>query len=150
MANLTRAVTPGEISLLSSVFSGTITYSKVKVHNYKAYFFQPDDTAMTPDGEIYFPPRHYKADFSLEALSDRAWFIHEGAHLYQFYYLNWSVKLRGILDRRYDYKLDPKKKFKDYGLEEQGDIAEDYYTLKQGGRISRPYKLSDYAAILPL
>jgi hypothetical protein len=150
MANITRGLTTGELTLLSSVYSRTITYSRVKVHNYKAYFFQPDDTAMTPDGEVYFPPIYYKVDFSAAGLSDRAWFIHEGAHLYQYYFLNWSVRLRGIVDRNYNYKLDPQKKFKDYGLEEQGDIAEDYYTLKQGGTISRPYKLSDYGKILPL
>jgi hypothetical protein len=150
MANISRALTPGEVSMLRSVFSRTITYQKVKVHNYKAYFFQPNDTAMTPDGEIYFPPNYYKADFSATGLSDRAWFVHEGAHLYQYYFLHWSVKLRGIVDRNYNYTLDPKKKFKDYGLEEQGDIAEDFYTLKQGGRISRPYTLSNYATILPL
>jgi len=150
MADITRSLTPGEITLLTSVYSTTITYSKVKVHNYKAYFFRPDDTAMTPDGEIYFPPAHFKADFSLALLPDRAWLVHEGAHLYQYYFLHWSVKLRGIVDRNYDYTLDPKKKFKDYGLEAQGDIAEDYYTLRQGGSISKPYKLKDYATMLPL
>ena len=150
MADITRALTAGEIALLSSVFSKTISYSKVKVHNYKAYFFQPDDTAMTPDGEMYFPARHFKADFSAAGLSDRAWFVHEGAHLYQYYHLKWSVKLRGIFDRNYDYTLSSLKKFKDYGLEQQGDIAEDFYKLKQGATISKPYKLSDYSKILPV
>jgi hypothetical protein len=150
MPDITRALTIGETRMLSSVFSRTILYGKVKVHNYKAYFFQPDDTAMPPDGEMYFPAAYYKADFSVGGLSDRAWFIHEGAHLYQYYYLHWSVKLRGIFDRRYNYTLVPAKKFKDYGLEEQGDIAEDYYILKQGGKISRPYNLSNYTASLPL
>lgn len=92
---------------------------------------------MTPDGEIYFPAAHYKADFSLALLPDRAWFVHESAHLYQYYFLHWSVKLRGIVDRNYDYTLDPKKK-KDYGLEAQGDIAEDYYILRQGGSSGSP------------
>ncbi|MCX7113516.1 MAG: hypothetical protein NTX45_26135 [Proteobacteria bacterium] len=122
----------------------------MKVHNYKAYFFQPDDVAMTPDGEIYFPDKYYKADFSASTLSDRAWLVHEGAHLYQFHYLKWNVKARGIVDRDYNYTLKKGKKFQDYGLEEQGDIAQDYYTLREGGSIaiSRPYKLGDYAAIL--
>lgn len=149
MADITRDLTAGEIAMLESVFAKTITYSKVKVHNYKAYFFQPDDTAMTPDGEIYFPPAHYLADFSTASLSDRAWFVHEGAHLYQYYSLKWNIKVRGIVDRDYDYTLDPAKKFQDYGLEQQGDIARDYYKLKNGATIAKPYKLSDYATILP-
>lgn len=144
-----RALTSGEIALFKSVFSGTITYPSVLVHNYKYIFFQPDDTAMTPNGEIYFPPERYKADFSASTLSDRAWIVHEAAHLYQYYSLKWNVKVRGIVDRNYDYKLDPAKKFQDYGLEEQGDIAQDYYTLREGGTIGRPYKLSDYATLLP-
>jgi hypothetical protein len=90
MADITRGLTAGEIAMLSSVFGSTIPYAKVKVHNYKAYFFQPDDTAMTPDGEVYFPPAHF-----------------------------------------------------------QGDIARDFYKLKNGVAISKPYKLSDYATILP-
>jgi len=53
------------------------------------------------------------------------------------------------VDRNYDYKLVTGKKFQDYGLEEQGDIAQDYYTLRVGVTISRPYSLSDYATILP-
>lgn len=60
------------------------------------------------------------------------------------------MKIRGIVDRNYNYTLAKTKKFKDDGLEEQGDIAADFYRLKQGSKISRPYKLSDYVAILPL
>jgi hypothetical protein len=149
MVKIDRALTAGEIALLKSVYASTITYASVRIHNYKAYFFQPDDTAMTPDGEIYFPEKHCKADFSTSTRSDRAWFVHEGAHLYQFYSLKWNIKVRGIVDRNYDYKLVPGKKFQDYGLEEQGDIAQDYYTPKDCGTIGRPYNLSDYATILP-
>src|ERR1041384_5525645 len=107
MANIDRDLTPGEMALLQSVYSNTITYPSVKVHNYKAYFFQPDDTAMTPDGEVYFPEKHYLADFSTASLSSQSWFVREGAHLYQYYSLKWSVKMRGIVDRNNDYKLDP-------------------------------------------
>jgi hypothetical protein len=149
MPDIDRGLTAGEIAMLKSVFASTITYASVKVHNYKYIFFQPDDTAMTPNGEIYFPAGRYLADFSTASLSNRAWFVHAGAHLYPFDSLGWSVKVRGIVDRNYDYKLDPKKKFQDYGLEEMGDIAQDYYTLREGGRIARPYNLSDYATLLP-
>lgn len=149
MSDIDRELTAGEIALLKSVFANTIEYSRVRVHNYKAYFFQPDDAAMTPDGEIYFPVKHYQEDFSTASLSDRAWFVHEGAHLYQFYFLKWNIKLRGITDRKYDYTLETRKKFQDYGLEQQGDIARDYYILSMGGRISKKYNLSDYATILP-
>jgi hypothetical protein len=141
----------GETTMLKAVFGSGITYSSVRVHNFKWAFFQPDDTAMTPNGEVYFPEKHYASDFSTQALHKRAWFVHEGAHLYQHYGLRWNVTLRGAFDRSYDYKLDPKKtKLSDYGLEEMGDIASDYYTLKNGGSIRRPYRLADYAKLLPI
>ena len=151
MANVTRGLTAGEITILKSVFGSGITYASVRVNNFKWAFFQPDNTAMTPNGQIYFPAAHYVADFSAASLSTRAWFVHEGAHLYQHYGLKWNVTVRGAFDRDYNYTLDPKKaSLSDYGLEEMGDIASDYYTLVQGGSISRPYKLVDYAKLLPL
>ena len=59
--------------------------------------------------------------------------------------------MRGIVDRNYDYTLDPSKKFQDYGLEEQGDVARDYYLVREGGSCTggRSYKLSDFATVLP-
>lgn len=117
--------------MLRSVFRSGITYPSVRVHNFKHFFFQPDNTAMTPNGEIYFPPGHYAGDFSTANLSKRAWFVHESAHLYQHYGLKWNVYVRGAVDREYTYTLDPAKtKLSDYGLEQMGDIAQDYYILK--------------------
>ena len=138
--------------MLRSVFGAGITYASVWVHDTKWAFFQPDDTAMTPNGEMYWPPVHYEADFATASLSKRAWFVHEGAHLYQHYGLHWNVTVRGILSRNYNYKLDPAKtKLSDYGLEEMGDIASDFYRLKMGGSISpRTYVLSDYVSLLPI
>jgi hypothetical protein len=148
----TRSLTPGETTLLRSVYGSGITYSSVRIHDYKWFPFQPDDTAMTPNGEMYWPAAHYMADFSVGSMSKRAWFVHEGAHLYKYYGLHWSVTLRGIVDRNYDYRLDPAKtRLRDYGLEEMGDIASDYYTLRSGGSISpRTYVASDYSALLPI
>jgi hypothetical protein len=152
---ISRDLTQNEVLMLRTVFGSGITYSSVKIHNEKWHFFQPDDTTMTPNGEEYWNPGDYLADFSPASvpLSTRAWFIHEGAHLYQYYGLKWSVIARGIVSRNYDYKLDPSKtKLSDYKLEEMGDIAADYYTLKNGGTIkaSRAYSLKDYAALLPI
>jgi hypothetical protein len=152
MADITRNLTAGEKEMLRAVFGTGITYSSVRIHNYKWFIFQPDDTAMTPNGQMYWPPAEYLADFSLSTvgLSTRAWFVHEGTHLYQHYGLGWNVIARGIVDREYNYTLDPAKKFADYGLEQMGDIASDYYTLKQSGRITKSYGLADYASLLPI
>ncbi len=149
-ARITRGLTAGEIALLASVYGQTIPYSLVKIHHHKAYFFQPDDTAMAPNGELYFPPAHALDDFSTATLSHQAWLVHEGAHLYQHHHLKWNVRLRGIFDRRYGYKLVPGQPFHAYGLEQQGEIARDYYRLQCGATIGRPHRLDDYAGLLPL
>ena len=147
-----RVLTSGETTLLRSVYGSGIDYQRVRIHDEKWAFFQPSDTAMTPNGEMYWPPAHYEADFSTASLFKRAWFVHEGAHLYQYYGLHWSVIARGMVDRNYNYTLDPAKtRLRDYGLEEMGDIASDYYTLRVGGSISpRTYALANYAALLPI
>jgi hypothetical protein len=151
MANIHRVLTLGETMMLQSVFGTGINYPSVRVHNHKYIFFQPDDTAMTPNGQIYFPSAHYLADFSTASLGDRAWFVHEGAHLYQYYGLGWNLIMRAPFDRGYDYTLDSKKTgLSEYGLEQMGDIAQDYFRLKNGGSISKKYALSDYAALLPI
>jgi len=48
-----RLLTQGEIKLAEKVFKSSIDYSKVKIHNKKYIFFQPDNSGMTPNGEIY-------------------------------------------------------------------------------------------------
>jgi hypothetical protein len=106
---------------------------------------------MTPNGEMYWNKVDYVDDFSKADLSKQAWFIHEGAHLYQHYGLHWNVESRGIFDRNYDYVLDPAKtKLSEYGLEQMGNIARDYYILVKGGSIAKTYVLSNYLGLLPI
>jgi hypothetical protein len=147
-----RGLTGGEQAMLQSVFASHIDYPSVQVYGRKWQFFQPDDTAMTPNGNIYFPPGHYLADYSLSSvpLGTRAWFVHEGAHLYQFYGLKWNVIARGMFSRDYSYELVKGKKLQEYGLEQMGSIAADYYVLVNHGTIKKKDALADYASALPL
>jgi hypothetical protein len=150
---ISRGLAAGEIDMLKPVFGSGIDYTKVWVHNYKWFPFQPDDTTMTPNGEEYWNPGDFLMDFSLSSVPvwKRAWFVHEGTHLYQHYGLKWNVTVRGIVSRNYKYKLDASKtKLSDYGLEEMGDIASDYYKLTQGDTIKKSYTLKDYAGLLPI
>jgi hypothetical protein len=147
-----RSLMPGETQMLRSVFADHIDYRLTKVYGRKWQFFQPDDTAMTPNGNIYFPPAHYEADFSAPTvpLSKRAWFVHEGAHLYQFYGLHWNVIARGMFSRNYHYTLVSGRHLGDYGLEAMGSIAADYYTLVHGGATRDVHTLADFSGLLPL
>ena len=147
-----RPLTAGETQLARTVFGDSVDCSVVLVHNH-AYpllgGFQPDDTAVTPNGEMYFPEPSYLPDFSVDPRSAR-WFVHEMVHVWQ-YQLGYPVSSRGM-DRaalRYDYELDAQLRLGDYDMEQQGDIVADYVAMTAlGGTTSRDGRYS--SADLPL
>jgi hypothetical protein len=146
-----RGLTPGEVAMLKSVFGNTIDYQAVWIHRGRWTMFQPFHTVMTPNGRMYWPECEYEHDFSLVDLAKKAWFIHEGCHLYQYYKLRWNLIVRRCFESNYRYVLDPaKRKLSDYGMEEMGDIAADYYIMKQGYDPGRGYTMAQYQRLLPL
>lgn len=131
-----RGLTQGEIAMSRLVFGDAIDYSKVRIHNREYLWFglQPDDTAMAPNGHIYFNPKYFKEDFSSSPLSDQMWLIHEMTHVWQ-HQLGYPVKWRGALRMglSYKYKLEPGRTLGDFNMEAQGNILADYYVLKFKG-----------------
>ncbi|ENA0600962.1 TPA: hypothetical protein P1K62_004777 [Enterobacter hormaechei] len=79
-----RLLTLGEIKLAQSVFLSTIDYSKVWIHreSYLPFNLQDKNTAMTPNGEIYFRDLYFD-DFSQTTDSFQHLFIHEMSHVWQ-------------------------------------------------------------------
>ena len=132
-----RPLTDGEIAMAHTLFQDSIDYTKVKVHNEEYLWFgmQPDDTAMTPNGEMYFNPTRFREDFSLAEYGDRLWFMHEMVHVWQ-YQLGYPVKLRGAIriGLSYEYTLESGKRLSDYNMEAQGNILSDYWALKLYGK----------------
>ena len=57
-----RSLTEGEIKLAKPIFKDSIDYSLVRVHDEKYIFFQPGNSGMTPNGEIYVDGA-YSADY---------------------------------------------------------------------------------------
>ncbi|WP_380178606.1 hypothetical protein [Kalamiella sp. sgz302252] len=128
-----RQLTAGEIKIAESIFKNAINYSRVRVHkeSYFPFDLQNKDTAVTPNGEIYFMPKHYESDFSVAPNWKQHWFIHEMAHVWQ-YQLGLNVKLRGCLSwaANYRYSLPNYKLIFDYGMEAQASLLADYFWLK--------------------
>lgn len=128
-----RRLTAGEIAMARLVFSDSIDYSKVKVHKGEYLWFgmQPDDTAMTPNGEIYFNERHFLEDFSSARVGLQQWFMHEMTHVWQFQ-LGYPVKLRGAIrvGLSYAYELIQGRELADFNMEAQGNVLADYFLLK--------------------
>lgn len=138
-----RALTPGEISLAKRVFKDSLEYSKVKIHNKKYMRFQPDNSGMTPNGEIYaVGVRTYSNDYALEGPRLRGFFIHEMAHVWQ-YQLNILSPVSAatsefILNgfdyaKAYEYELVAGKDLLKYRIEQQAQIIEDYYLIQLEG-----------------
>lgn len=126
-----RGLTAGEIAMAKLVYADSIDYSTVKVHKggyWLLFGFQPSDTAVTPNGEIYFKGGNFREDYSAELVGMQGWFIHEMAHVWQYqlgYPVKWVRTPRPKMT--YDYTLDPNKKLCDYNMEAQGDILADYF-----------------------
>jgi len=78
-----RSLTAGEIIMARMLFQGSINYSKVKIHNEEYLWFglQDNDTAVTPNGEMYWPKDHFKEDYSSAFPDYQWWFMHEMVHV---------------------------------------------------------------------
>ncbi len=133
-----RGLTPGEITMARSLFRDSIDYSKVKLHNFEFLWLgmQPNSTAMTPQGEIYFNPKEFREDFSKENIYGRHWFMHEMVHVWQ-YQLGYPTLWKGAnrLAVWYKYALfDNHRGLEQYNMEAQGDIIADFYAMLEHER----------------
>ncbi len=132
-----RSLTIGEIAMAGTLFKDAIDYTRVKVHHGPWWLFSYfQNTAVTPNGEMYYPRKTglYRDDFSDTAdPRDKALFMHEMTHVWQ-YQLGYDVKVAGLKVTRkgakaYKYLLADDRKFSDYNMEQQGEIVSDYYMI---------------------
>jgi hypothetical protein len=169
-----RPLTAGEIAMAKPVFKDSINYSAVRLHNeeYLPFGFQDDQTAMTPNGGMYFNPDMYAQypDFSQTQDYEKMWFMHEMVHIWQ-YQLGYSVTWHGFwiavtggyfggrayrVDRS-DYK-DPRdsskdspdlhKTLPDFNMEQQAVIVSEYFGAKHLGDSGLSYNLPFYERVL--
>lgn len=148
-----RLLTLGEINLAKTLYGFSIRYNEVWIHrgSYLPFNMQNFNTAMTPNGEIYFMEGTYEPDFSMSHVKmSREYgahlFLHEMMHVWQ-HQRGMMVRTRGAFSWAVDYSyvLD-KLQLLDYGLEQQASIVSDYWLLKSYGfeGYSNLYCLTDY------
>ncbi|WP_413189796.1 type IV secretion protein Rhs [Psychrobacter sp. AT9] len=125
-----RYLTAGEIALAHSVFGDSIKLDEVQL---KTAWWVLKHYAVSPNGNIYFHPADWIADFSHASIGKQSWLIHELTHVWQ---LQQGLKVvRGALvDRRYDYVLETGKSFFRYGIEQQARMVQDYFVRRQLGK----------------
>ncbi|CAI0893352.1 hypothetical protein [Serratia entomophila] len=134
---MARKLTIGEIGIAQIIYKDAIDYSRVRVHNagYFPFGLQNDNTAVTPNGEIYFKPKNFREDYAMESAGFQHWFIHEMAHVWQ-YQMKMNVFLKGSMSwaATYEYSLPNDKTLADYGMEQQASILADYFLLVRFSR----------------
>ena len=130
-----RALTVGEIDIAKTVFADAIDYDTVRLRDENYVPWQGENYAMAPNGHIYFGKSlRGISDWSLEDSNMQGLFIHEMTHVWQHQH-GVNVLLVGayqqakqfLVGDQYDYHLAPGKMFKDFNIEQQGDIIRDYY-----------------------
>ncbi len=131
-----RKLTLNEINFASKVFGGSILYINVKIFHEKYVFFQPNNSGMTPNGNIYIDGKIIK-DYgkSIVDPGSKAFFIHEMVHVWQKHNGVLNPKISAIANsirhgfnynKAYEYTLDAEKDLLDYRMEQQAQIIEDY------------------------
>ncbi|MCY7376231.1 MAG: hypothetical protein LH472_09710 [Pyrinomonadaceae bacterium] len=139
---MSRDLTTGERRVARELYGSSINYSEVKIHDGKYFFGQPDNSGMTPNGEIYASSGAYHADYSVENASTQGFLVHEMGHVWQYQnsILNviWSAILEQIehgldYNKAYPYLLDANKTLTDYDIEQQASILEDYFRVVKRG-----------------
>ncbi len=135
-----RQLTVGEVTMARQVFKSAIQYDRVKVHK-RRFLPGSGDNAMTPFGELYFPPAECRDDFSQASDHTKVWFIHEMVHVWQ-YHLGLCVMCQGLWlgvkggygegapAYAYDPVLDQGKRLSEFNMEQQGDLIAHYFDAR--------------------
>jgi hypothetical protein len=136
--------------MASLLFRDAIDYRRVRIHARRYMPFQPSNCAMTPNGHLYFHASCFLDDYAHASVTNRHWFLHEMAHVWQ-HQLGYAVRLRGAvrIGLSYDYELTPGKTLADFNMEAEGDLLADYFALRHWGS-SASMRQPRYAFSLPL
>ena len=145
-----RFLTPAETKLADSVFGSAINYDYVRINNRKWIFFQPRQTAMSPDGQLWFHPggNLYCSDFCDANVDEQGLFIHEMTHVWQ-QQSGINLILRRHPFCRYSYSLKPGWPLQRYGIEQQAEIVRHAFLLRKNRIIPGASHLDQYESILP-
>lgn len=79
-----RGLTEGEVALARLFFGDDIPYQDVRLHE-NTRLMMKEASAMVPDNNMFFRDSEYERDFYQCDSCGRSFFIHEMAHVWQFY-----------------------------------------------------------------
>jgi len=136
-----RSLTTGEIALARQVFGNAINYDAVKIHDGSYMPFQPSQSGMTPNNDIYMRDC-FQPDYSQGNVDDQAFLIHEMTHVWQYQNkilnpvveaVKLNLKFKFNYSAAYAFQLDEKKELTNYNMEQQASIVAEYFQRKAYG-----------------
>lgn len=155
-----RKLTANEIQFAKSIYGNSIKYELVKIFDEKYAFFQPDNSGMTPNGNIYI---HGVTSSDFGASTERAvlkgFFIHEMAHVWQkqnnvlnpiVSAIANSLRHAFFYDEAYKYTLKDGVDLLEYRMEQQAQIIEDYTRVVKLNLLPKPSFLQNKVTGKPL
>jgi hypothetical protein len=144
-----RRLTPNEIAEARLVFGDGLDYHRTRVvenTNFPNMIARigrsPVPNAVSLGNTCYFPEtlRTTLETIANGDLRSMAWLIHELTHIWQYQHMGWVYLARSVWvqvregRQGYHYELVPARSLAEYNLEQQGDIARDYYCALKSGR----------------
>lgn len=147
-----RALTSGEIEMLSTVYGDSLDYSSVRVRDGGTR----DGSGFTPFNTINVGRNLYRGDFSQSnSLNLQGFFVHESAHALQTqngrtaFFNGIGPQISAVLGGRrevYDYndKLNGNVPFDDWNIEEQAAFFEDLYRQQVATANGTPLAFDPY------
>lgn len=146
-----RSLTAGEQRLILSEFGNQVDTSRVTI-KHKPHIFRNTRARVLGD-TITFSNDSYLSDFSTGTAAERALFVHEITHIWQRHGSQTLPIVRAAIEQlrrdTYSYSLDPSRSLESYRMEQQAQIVQDFYFMRQIG-ISRfrGNTLADYATVV--
>jgi len=130
-----RLLTSGEIRLATELYGKSIRYSHVWIHHdsYLPFGMQENNTAMTPNGEMWFETNVYRDDYSIGPVDYQHLYMHEMMHVWQYQH-GMNIRMRGLVSWAVSYKYDlTRNSLSSYSMEQQASIVSDFWLLVNFG-----------------
>ena len=128
-----RRLTENEVRMAKQVFADSINFHRIKI--YRGIPLIPNaNTAIAPNGNIYFPRKHCPEDFTQAGIAYKIWLIHELTHVWQHqrghkvWLSGLFIMLKGGYRKRkaYAYPI-PLPHINQLNIEQQADLIAHYF-----------------------
>lgn len=117
-----------EKSVVASPISDTLDLDRVRIVPRRWTPLTPKHITVARGYKIFYPGDTGPKD----TVYHLAHLVHEIVHVWQYKYWGVSLYSPRWLNRIYKYKLEPGDQFRQFGLEQQAALFEDYFRLQNG------------------